>query len=291
LSLLGLIGQMQDPALMGLLGAVPTLWESDSASTLPVTDNTTNDPTAAGNSADLIGPALPISKSGTPYFPLPPPPYFPPPPQLPSSAPQWLDVARWVTPGLVDYFTKPAPPPAPFPPTPGKIPPADANPYFGPALVDAVNVGTAVLGAGEGIALGLARRLATKAPVLADFGLSATTPLAAQSSVLARPIAQVGQEGEAAVGIPQDAPKPSITITSSGTRRYPDRLTRWTLEEVKNVKYQAFTQQLSDCLEYAEEKGLTFILHARPDTVFSGPLKALIVSGHINLRYIPRPPR
>jgi hypothetical protein len=202
MSLLGLIGQMQDPALLGLLGAVPTLWESDSASTLPVTDNTANDPTAAGNSADLIGPGLPISKSGTPYFPLPPPPYFPPPPQLSPSAPQWLDVARWVTPGLVDYFTKPAPPPAPFPSTPGKIPPVDANPYFGPAIVDAVNVGTAVLGAGEGVALGLARLAASGGPELAaGRALSVAQQLAAKRAAqLAPNIAGFGERYSEGVG-------------------------------------------------------------------------------------------
>jgi hypothetical protein len=273
---------MQEPGRLGLLGALPTLWESNTPSPGPGPNDTSNNPIAATPADDLARAGWPISKSGAPYVPSPPQPSI--------SPSQWLDLARLGIPNIVDYFTKPAPPLAPFPSAPGKIPPADANPYFGPALVEAANLGTAALGAGEGIALGLAR-LATKAPVLGDFGLSATKPLAARSSLLARPIAQVGQEGEEAVGIPQSAPKPSIKITSSDATRYPDRVTELTLEEVKNVKRQALTQQLSEYLEYAQENGLTFILHTRPDTVLSGPLKALIDAGHLELRHIRRLPK
>jgi hypothetical protein len=74
---------------------------------------------------------LPISKSGVPYV--------PPPPPLPRlSIPQltWLDVARFLSPNLVDYFTKTLPLPPPFPSTPGKIPSLD-NPYAGPAVLEA----------------------------------------------------------------------------------------------------------------------------------------------------------
>ncbi len=75
---------------------------------------------------------LPISKSGAPYV--------PPPPQLsitPQIEPvQWLDVARWLSPNLVDYFTKTLPPSPPFPSTPGKIPSTD-NPYAPGAAFEA----------------------------------------------------------------------------------------------------------------------------------------------------------
>jgi hypothetical protein len=101
--------------------------------------------------------------------------------------------------------------------------------------------------------------------------------------------AELGRLGEEAVGIPAHAPKPSIKIPESGATRYPDRLAEGTIEEVKNVKYLAFTQQLRDYLAHSQNNDLTFILHARPDTIYSGPLQHLINAGQIKLRYIPRP--
>jgi hypothetical protein len=53
---------------------------------------------------------LPITKSGVPYF----PPPVPPPPRLPIPSVTPLDAARFLSPYLVDYFTKTLPPPPPF---------------------------------------------------------------------------------------------------------------------------------------------------------------------------------
>ena len=75
---------------------------------------------------------LPISKSGVPYV----PPPVPPLPRLSIPQLTWLDAARFLSPYLVDYFTRTLPPP-PFPSTPGKIPSLD-NPYAGPAALEAV---------------------------------------------------------------------------------------------------------------------------------------------------------
>jgi Restriction endonuclease fold toxin 7 len=65
----------------------------------------------------------------------------------------------------------------------------------------------------------------------------------------------------------------------------------WTIEDVKNVKHLAFTQQISDYLEYAQENGLTFILHTRPQTTYSTPLQGLIDAGHIVQKAIPGLPK
>ena len=54
--------------------------------------------------------------------------------------------------------------------------------------------------------------------------------------------AEAGRAAEEAVGIPANAPKPSIRIPDSGGVRFPDRLTEKTIEEVKNVQYLALTQ-------------------------------------------------
>jgi hypothetical protein len=78
---------------------------------------------------------LPISKSGVPYVPAPPPPL----PRLSIPSLTWLDVPRFLSPNLVDYFTKTLPPAPPFPSTPGKIPSLD-NPYAGPALLEAASL-------------------------------------------------------------------------------------------------------------------------------------------------------
>jgi hypothetical protein len=74
----------------------------------------------------------------------------------------------------------------------------------------------------------------------------------------------------------------------SGITRYPDRLTNKTIEEVKNVAHLSFTQQLRDYLAHAQENALTFVLHVRPETTYSGPLRTAINSGQIEVRYIPR---
>ncbi len=87
---------------------------------------------------------------------------------------------------------------------------------------------------------------------------------------------EAGRAGEDAVGIPANAPKPRIWIPGSGRTRYPDRLTQETIEEVKNARYLALTQQIRDYLVHAEDNGLTFILHVRPGVEYSRPLKKLI---------------
>jgi hypothetical protein len=98
--------------------------------------------------------------------------------------------------------------------------------------------------------------------------------------------AEAGRAAEAAVGIPANAPKPSIRIPGSGIWRFPDQLTEKTLEEVKNVKYLALTQQIRDYLAYAQANQLTFILHVHPETKYSGPLQYLIDAGEIVRRKI-----
>jgi hypothetical protein len=71
---------------------------------------------------------LPISKSGQPII--------PPPPPLSTAHEQAVYGARLLSPNLVDYFTKTLPPAPPFPSTPGKILSLD-NPYAGPAILEA----------------------------------------------------------------------------------------------------------------------------------------------------------
>ena len=101
------------------------------------------------------------------------------------------------------------------------------------------------------------------------------------------PIAQLrlnveaGRAGEAALGIPANAPKPSIRIPGSGKIRFPDRLTSTRLEEVKNARYQALTRQIRDYLAYAQANELIFILRVRPGIKYSGPLQDLIDAGQI----------
>ena len=77
--------------------------------------------------ADELGEGeLPRSKSGAPDA----PPSFSAALPLSFELPQWRDIAHWLSPNIVDYFTKTLPPAPPFPPTPRKIPSTD--PPYGP---------------------------------------------------------------------------------------------------------------------------------------------------------------
>jgi hypothetical protein len=233
------------------------------------------DSTAQGLGAD----GLPRSKSGAPYV----SPNVSPAPQLSSEPPQWLDVARLLAPDTVDYFIKSLPPAPPFPPNPGKIPSSD-NPYALGAAFEAATW----------LPLGLEGAITASLGRAAERGAAGALAKIVGESILDRAAlmrlnVELGRLGEEAVGIPANAPKPSIKISESGVTRYPDRLTEKTIEEVKNVKYLAFTQQLRDYLVHALDNDLTFILHARPETTYSGPLRQLIDADQIKLKFIPRP--
>ena len=60
----------------------------------------------------------------------------------------------------------------------------------------------------------------------------------------------LGKVGEFLAGISSDAVKQAVRI--GGRIRKPDFLSNSLLKEVKNVKYQAYTKQLSDYLHYAK---------------------------------------
>jgi hypothetical protein len=133
----------------------------------------------------------------------------------------------------------------------------------------------AVLGAGPSAWRDLARRRG--APAL----IEPVPPPAFDPIAQLRLNAAAGRAAEEAVGIPANAPKPSIRIPGSNVRRFPDRLTNARLEEVKNVKYLALTQQIRDYLTYSQANALTFVLHVHPETKYSGPLQDLIDAGQI----------
>jgi len=94
---------------------------------------------------------------------------------------------------------------------------------------------------------------------------------------------ELGVAGEEAVGI--TGPKTSINV--DGRTRIPDRLTGYTLEEVKNVKSLSFTRQLRDFQKYSQLRGLDFILYTRPNTILSSPLQQAIDNGLIIRKFIP----
>jgi Restriction endonuclease fold toxin 7 len=134
----------------------------------------------------------------------------------------------------------------------------------------------------------------TAGTVAKTAGEAVSGPLVApilDRAALLRLNAELGRVGEEAVGIPAHAPKPGIKVLESGITRYPDRLTRRTIEEVKNVQYLALTRQLRDYLTHAENNDLNFILRVRPETKYSGPLRSLIDADRIKFKYIPGPSR
>lgn len=77
-----------------------------------------------------------------------------------------------------------------------------------------------------------------------------------------------------------------IFTTKSGGR-IPDGITDTHLFEVKNVKYQSYTKQLREYLEFADKKNIDFILYLRPNTKVSKSLQSMFDSGRITRMNIP----
>jgi RHS repeat-associated protein len=96
---------------------------------------------------------------------------------------------------------------------------------------------------------------------------------------------QIGQQGEALSGVVRNTERiPSLTGTAA--YRTPDGLNRVarTIDEVKNVGYQARTNQIRDNIAFAQQQGFTFNLHIRSTTRLSGPLQREVVAGTVNLK-------
>jgi hypothetical protein len=128
-------------------------------------------------------------------------------------------------------------------------------------------------------------------------GIRISTSLASRSSATTRltnsggaGVVRIGQAGEDAVRS-MYAIGPKATRVIGGNTRIFDGLNKTAVSEVKNVSYQALTQQLKDSLAYAKKKGLDFDLYVRGDpspTKLSGPLMEEIRSNpRFNLKLIP----
>jgi hypothetical protein len=72
-----------------------------------------------------------------------------------------------------------------------------------------------------------------------------------------------------------------------GRLRIFDGLTDDAVSEVKNVKYQAFTRQIRDILQYSEDEGIKFDLYVRTGARLSKLLRRAIDEGRIVLKDIP----
>jgi hypothetical protein len=95
----------------------------------------------------------------------------------------------------------------------------------------------------------------------------------------------VGKAGEAAAGI--TGPKTRIYSSKFTTHyRVPDRLTDFTIEEVKNVLKLSNIRQLREYLDYARDTGRTFVLYVRPTTKLCKELQRLIGDGDIIRKFI-----
>lgn len=98
---------------------------------------------------------------------------------------------------------------------------------------------------------------------------------------------RLGQAGEEAVRSVYDI-GPKATIKINGRTRVLDGLNDTAVTEVKNVGYQAYTQQLKDSLAYAQQTGRQFDLYVRGSTTLSGPLvDAIANTPGFNLMDIP----
>ncbi len=134
-----------------------------------------------------------------------------------------------------------------------------------------------------GLGSGIGARLRPKTVV------SAHVDEAAEAGTGGAGVVRIGQAGENAVrGVYDIGPKATRTI-GDNTRIF-DGLNSEAVSEVKNVGYQAYTQQLKDSLAYAQGNGLYFDLYVRSGggSRLSGPLADAIAGNPMfRLKYIP----
>jgi RHS repeat-associated protein len=99
---------------------------------------------------------------------------------------------------------------------------------------------------------------------------------------------QLGREGEEAVRSAYDIGE-KAAVQVGGRTRIPDGINEVaeTVSEVKNVRYQGYTSQLRDYVQYAQDRGYQFNLFIRSDTQLSRPLQDAINCGDVCAWKIP----
>jgi RHS repeat-associated protein len=104
-------------------------------------------------------------------------------------------------------------------------------------------------------------------------------------SAAMRRIAAVGRAGERLAGITRNTER-IVSRTGTAAYRVPDGLSHGDklIQEVKNVRYLRYTDQLQDFVLYAKERGYRFELFVRRDTQLSDDLQAAVERGDIVLR-------
>ena len=95
-------------------------------------------------------------------------------------------------------------------------------------------------------------------------------------------IGELGRIGELSAGIIKNTERIE-SIAKTAAYRIPDELNHAEriIGEVKNVKYQAYTNQLKDSVRYAQKYGYQFRLYVRQGAKLSAPLQDAINSGLI----------
>jgi RHS repeat-associated protein len=116
------------------------------------------------------------------------------------------------------------------------------------------------------------------------YGSAAGSPGPVVAAIAGANIVRLGQLGEATIRRYLYIGE-KIATRVSGRLRIPDgiNLLDSTLNEVKNVQYLAYTQQLKDFATIAALKGLDFVLYVRDGATLSGPLWEKVASGEIRL--------
>lgn len=151
-------------------------------------------------------------------------------------------------------------------------------------------VGTIAIGACIVATVGICATVGVpgEAALLAlDGADAAVTETAASEAVNGAAQVRAGQAAEAAVKEAYNIGEKE-TVQVGGRTRILDGFNRDAVSEVKNVKYQAFTQQLKDSLEYAKLTGRRFDLYTRSDTKLSKDLEDAIAKDPLfNRRDIP----
>lgn len=133
-----------------------------------------------------------------------------------------------------------------------------------------------------GIAAGVLGGIALEGGSKAISAILPTAPVLSQQAQQLQENARKGAEFFQRTGYTQNIDRIKST-TQTASYRIPDVLDRVQklIGEVKNVAYQGLTNQIKDYIAYAQQKGYTFELITRPDTILSKGLQEAVKAGEV----------
>lgn len=165
-----------------------------------------------------------------------------------------------------------------------------------PVIGEVCDVISGVISAAKGDWAGAALSIASAIPVVGNLAGAAkiakgmvklVDKVTGASKTIDKAVA-LGKIGEKTSGLIKNTER-ITSLTKTAKYRIPDGLNnaKKVLSEVKNVKYQSYTNQIQDFMMYSRQRGFAFELWTRSDTAFSNTIQELIDNGDIIHRILP----